>query len=41
MIKTIDLLKGMADKVRIFRFRSAPEPKAIKIAYETVRMLDD
>lgn len=35
MAKTITLLKELGKRVKVFRFRSAPTPEAVHLAYET------
>lgn len=35
--KTLQLLKSLEQKVRFYKFRSAPTPEGIRLAYETVR----
>ena len=35
--KTVDLLKALAGKVKLYKFRSTPTPEAVRLAYETAR----
>ena len=37
MRKTIQLLKALEGKVKFYKFRSAPTPEAVRLAYETAR----